>query len=439
MTTATTHFGIIKPTVGGSTSVWGTITNADWDLVDTFLYNATYGIGAWCGVAGGSANVLTFTPSPAITAYADGIVIRGKSGAAANTTSATLNLNGLGALTIYRTDETTVLVAGDIPASSDLSFMIKTTGGNKAILLTTPPNSAGAFTSLVVTGPTTLTNTGSPLTVNSSNSTQYKIRLQDNAVSRGYLGADVTYCVTLNSSSATAYWGAADLNGAFIPLSTYDIGTAANHVGKIYTNSINLNGVDITGTTGSGNVVLANGASMGIFTLTAPAAGDRSTRGVSSAWVGGELILVQRVSTETGSVNTGSTVIPNDDTIPQNSEGDQYMSLSVTPKSATNILVIDVVCTLATSAASNVGLTAALFQDSTANALSASKVGTSGQNIATTVCFRHIMTSGTAVATTFKVRGGGGNVGTTTFNGESGSQRYGGVMASSIMISEYTQ
>lgn len=80
----------------------------------------------------------------------------------------------------------------------------------------------------------------------------------------------------------------------------------------------------------------------------------------------------------------------------------------------------------------------ALFQDSTANALAAVRAGqtsTAGRGI--TATFRHYMVAGTTSATTFKVRIGADSAATITFNGSGGSQIYGGVMASSIAITEY--
>lgn len=144
--------------------------------------------------------------------------------------------------------------------------------------------------------------------------------------------------------------------------------------------------------------------------------------------------IVQIVNTQTGAMATGSTVIPNDDTIPQNTEGDQYMSLAITPTSATNKLKIDVVVNLASSATG--ALIAALFQDSTAGALAAVSEYTATANGNMRLTFTHYMTAGTTSSTTFKVRAGNGNAGTTTFNGASGARLYGGVMASSITITE---
>lgn len=146
--------------------------------------------------------------------------------------------------------------------------------------------------------------------------------------------------------------------------------------------------------------------------------------------------IVQVVNTQTGAVATGTTLVPYDDTIPQNTEGDEYMTLAITPKSATNKLKIDVVFNACHSA--GVAIIVALFQDTTANALAAAEVYAGFATDLRNIKFTHYMTSGTTSATTFKVRAGGqtGSAGTLTFNGTGSARKFGGVMASSITITE---
>ena len=151
-----------------------------------------------------------------------------------------------------------------------------------------------------------------------------------------------------------------------------------------------------------------------------------------SATIGLSVGVYQTVSTQTGAVATGGTAIPADDTIPQITEGTEFMTCTITPKSATSKLVIDVVCNIANDASG--ALAAALFQDSTANALAVVPANAAVNNVAA-IPLRHVMTSGTTGATTFRVRAGA-HSGTTTFNGASSARRYGGVMASSIVIQE---
>ena len=144
--------------------------------------------------------------------------------------------------------------------------------------------------------------------------------------------------------------------------------------------------------------------------------------------------IVQAVHTQTGAVATGTTILPVDDTIPQNTEGDQYMTLAITPTSATNKLIIEMTVFAAHSAVS--WISAALFQDTTANALAVGGIYATTATGGYFITFKHEMTAGTTSATTFKVRIGGNAVGTTTFNGTSGGRLFGGVMASSIRIEE---
>lgn len=144
--------------------------------------------------------------------------------------------------------------------------------------------------------------------------------------------------------------------------------------------------------------------------------------------------VVQVVYTETGAVATGTTATPNDDTIPQNTEGDQYMTLAITPTNASNILVIEAVWNGAASAASN--LTVALHKDTAADALAAVQERIDAADSLYTISMRHMMVAGSASAMTFKVRAGGTGGVTITFNGFSTARKLGGVLASSIKITE---
>ena len=138
---------------------------------------------------------------------------------------------------------------------------------------------------------------------------------------------------------------------------------------------------------------------------------------------------------QTGTLATGSTAIPFDNTIPQITEGDEYMSLAFTPKFSTSKLKIDVVWQGTNASISTNGFVVALFMVGTSNALAANFNSVANGSINNFV-FTHYMTSGTTSAITFKVRAGSGNGATTSFNGQTGSALGGGALASSITISE---
>lgn len=69
----------------------------------------------WCGTAGGTANALTLSPSPAIAAYAAGQVFRFKAGASPNTTATTVAVSGLTATAVQNNGA--ALAGGEIEAS----------------------------------------------------------------------------------------------------------------------------------------------------------------------------------------------------------------------------------------------------------------------------------------------------------------------------------
>jgi hypothetical protein len=144
---------------------------------------------------------------------------------------------------------------------------------------------------------------------------------------------------------------------------------------------------------------------------------------------------IQTVNTMDAAVDTGTTAMTLADSIPQNTEGDEYFTLAVTPQSATNKLKIDVVFQYSHTVA-NSHVICALFQDTTANALAVACEENHVANKWHTMKFTHYMTSGTTDETTFKVRAGGTTGATLSFNGAQGSRKFGGVAASSITITE---
>jgi len=146
----------------------------------------------------------------------------------------------------------------------------------------------------------------------------------------------------------------------------------------------------------------------------------------------------QIVSSYTQAVSSTTTVLPADNTIPQNTEGAQFLAVTITPQSATSTLLVT-----ATIGAFTVSATltpvAALFRDSAANAFAAGvQVATSGTS-AHMVLSAAVASSSTA-STTFKLRMGPNAAGTLYINGYPSSpsplQYFGGVCQTGLVVME---
>ena len=170
---------------------------------------------------------------------------------------------------------------------------------------------------------------------------------------------------------------------------------------------------------------------IGWFRMNATGSGELDAFGVSNIADGDVKNVVEF---ETGAVATGTTTIPSDDTIPQNTEGDQYLSQVFVPTNVNNKLRITVVLNMAHTQGSQPII--ALFQDSTANALACEVDYVSAINVSKNMRLIHYMKAATTSLTTFKVRAGTPSSGTTTFNGQSSARLFGGVLASSIRVEE---
>lgn len=178
----------------------------------------------------------------------------------------------------------------------------------------------------------------------------------------------------------------------------------------------------------SGQVAVVVPAVAGSNTLTLPAETGTLRSTVSSGTV------LQIVNYQTGALATGTTQMPRDDTIPQITEGDQYMSQTFTPRSASSKLLIRAEGHFEFSTIN--GIAMALFMDAVANALATTDNWVGAATVAGMQVLQHEMTPGSTSLITFRVRAGGWGAGTTTFNGYSSGRMYGGTYASSITITE---
>jgi hypothetical protein len=174
----------------------------------------------------------------------------------------------------------------------------------------------------------------------------------------------------------------------------------------------------------AGDVLVANGAGSGTW-------GDFDYRSMPTGAV------VQMVdSTPYTTATTTTTAIPADDTIPQNTEGMEIATVTITPKATTHKLFIQF--HFMGQISNNDGAWA-LFQDSTANALAAGYLNRSGvsNSQGATTSGGFMMAAGTTSSTTFKLRCGPCSGGTLAVNGGTSGRDFGGVSACWIRVTEY--
>ena len=187
---------------------------------------------------------------------------------------------------------------------------------------------------------------------------------------------------------------------------------------------------------GTGNIFMADGQDFSLDTTEQRICFHRVGANWYELYRGPAGKLIKTASVTDSAVATGTTVMVLDDSIPQNTEGDQYMSLAYTPEYATTELEIDVIFNAANSQAGNHHIIAALLVDSTANALAVAAQAAENAGRLCNIKFRYRASTASTTARTYKVRGGGNAAGTTTFNGITGGRIFGGVMSSSIHIKE---
>lgn len=146
--------------------------------------------------------------------------------------------------------------------------------------------------------------------------------------------------------------------------------------------------------------------------------------------------VVQVVESFSSSSDSTTSLIPYDNTIPQNTEGKEYTvtNLVVTPLYANSILLIEYVGWLGSD--TNTDQILALFVDSTADAIAASVGIIPSANRCGRVGDIIKVNSGSTTARTYKLRYGGRVASTTYIGGPSGGPIMGGVMKSGIRVTE---
>lgn len=129
-----------------------------------------------------------------------------------------------------------------------------------------------------------------------------------------------------------------------------------------------------------------------------------------------------------------TTVIPLDDTIPQNTEGTQILTADITPNYTTSQLLVEF---SGFGTLTSVGtMIAAIFRDTTADAIKATAVYISTANQMNHFYLRAFVPSTAITTTTFKIRVGPNASNTMRLNGSGSSRYFGGISNASLSVME---
>lgn len=244
--------------------------------------------------------------------------------------------------------------------------------------------------------------------------------IEDAATQAANAAASASAAATSASAAATSASNAAtsETNAATSAASVNIASpTASKHGALLYQNDADDGYDALTAQGTSGQVLTSSGAD------AAPSWQDAA---------GGATIQIVSASTATNGSTTAT--FPQDDTIPQNTEGAEVLTVSITPISATSTLVIEGTVDLVSCDSARTCISA-LFVDSTADAIAVSTLYVDGI-IFESANVRHVLASGSTNARTYKLRIGP-NAGTLYWMENAASSRlFGGAAKIRLTVTE---
>lgn len=154
----------------------------------------------------------------------------------------------------------------------------------------------------------------------------------------------------------------------------------------------------------------------------------------------GSIIQVQQITTNALD-SLGPSLIPRDNSIPQISEGSQYINISFTPKKSTSLLKVESLVTF-TASGSSPSTVVALFRDAVVDSFGATCISMGddgGANAVYQAVITAYIPAVSTSATTFSARIGDPFNQSYEINGGGGTEYFGGVCQTNITVSEISQ
>jgi len=399
-----------------------TLTNADLNQVGKGVadYVANSNFYTDSGVA--DAYVLTSIGSKqSLTAYVDGMAVEFLPGNT-NTGASTINVATLGLKTI------TGAAAGDIV--SGLRIVLKFRSGADDFVIDGGGDVVEEVNNVI---------TGTGQTPDDVDQDQLGKGIAEYSANGDFYtdsGAADVYVLTVIGSKQGPVAYVDGMRVRFIADNTNTLATATvNVAGLGVKNVVSLTAGDFSTSIGN-TITYRTGSGDFILTSVSVAAGSIGQDEINAT----ELNPI--VQTVENTINTYvanvSTIIPLDDTIPQNTEGVEILTATITPKNSSNLLDIIFHANVG-SVSGGVNYSIALFKDSIANALET--VGGLGANdtALNTTTLRHRIVAGSTSAIVFKMRAGPSGASDIHINGNDSGSRYGTSSVTSITILEILQ
>ena len=149
-------------------------------------------------------------------------------------------------------------------------------------------------------------------------------------------------------------------------------------------------------------------------------------------------VLVKSGATQSNTASSTTNTFPNDDTIPQITEGEEFITLAYTPDNASNTLEIDFLGYFSRLSSATT-ITVALFVDSTTDALASvnHEIPTNPIQSVVAIPLRFRVSAGSTSARTYRIRYGG-NTSTTYVNQSNNGSNNGDNLYSTLTVREYT-
>lgn len=348
------------------------------------------------GTAGGTANAQTITLSPAPLGLSDGMEVWAYMSIANTTAAWTLNVNSTG-------NKSVKLNGADGPVGMSASG--KLMGFRYKLSDTTWQ----------------VINPMGELSAQSRNRTfadNQTITTVASAATTADLWTNTGEFIDYTGTTTSTNFAAAPQAGSQRTLICAGISTFTNNANLIIDGGANF-------TSAAGDRVIVTALTTTTFRLQPIKADGNSI-------VPGKVLQV--VSATSTSSASSTSIIPRDGTIPQNTEGTQFLTATIVPKSASSRIRAEVMIPIGSNSGN--GFSGAMFRDSTANAIQAG-----GGPISNTVpgqCYLLAdVASGSTASTDFKFRfGPSEGAGTAYVNGLSGTG-YSTANVAIIMLTEY--